>query len=124
SCRYHAEVQLPALQIDADDGDVDLVAETVAAFAAPADQAVRGIVVVVIVIGQRADMDQAFDRQLLGLAEETVVSDPGDDYLQLQPDPFAQVRKQLELDQFAFGNVSAALGLAAMFAKGRQLGGV
>ena len=69
----HAEVHLPPLQIDAHHLDAHLVAQPVAALATPADQAVRRLVEVIVVIDQGADVDAALDRELLRLREEAVL---------------------------------------------------
>ncbi len=49
----------------------------------------RPFIIVVIIFGQRADVNQAFDRQILGLTKEAIISYPGDNHVELQADSLA-----------------------------------
>src|SRR5262249_30763908 len=120
----HPKVQLPPLQIDPNHFGTNPVTETEAAPGSFADQTVAGLLVIVIVVRQRADVDQAFHGKLLGLGEKAIIRHAGDDHVQLQADARAQVSQQLETDQLTLGDVSTAFGLAAMLAESGQLDGM
>src|SRR5437762_2788239 len=80
------EIELPALQVDANDFHMDLVPQAVAPPRAPPGQAVRRLLVIVVVVVKGADVDQALDGELFRLGEEAIVGDAGDDRVQFQAD--------------------------------------
>src|SRR5579875_556359 len=95
---HKAEIQLPPLDIDAHHADLYLIAEPITLLGTAANQAVVGLLEIVIIIGQCADMDQSLDRPLLGLGVETVVRHAGDDRLQLQSQSLFKIGQQFQLD--------------------------
>src|SRR5262249_55926225 len=73
-------------------------AEPVARLRPPPRQGVSRLVVIVVIVGERADVDQPLHRQLLRLGVEAVVRHAGDDGLQVQAEAILQVGQQLQLD--------------------------
>ena len=80
----NSKIEQPTLKIDADHLHLNLVAKPITPFVPLADQAVRGVVEVVIIVRQRADVNQPFNRQRLGLGEKAVIRHAGDDGVELQ----------------------------------------
>src|SRR6266852_7809662 len=92
------KIELTALEIDADYLDLHFVSQTIAAAGAAADQRVGSLVVIIIIVGQRADVHQAFDGQIFRLAEKAIVGHAGDDRFHLQSDALAQIGEQFDFD--------------------------
>ena len=63
-------------------------------------QGVTGLVEPVVVVHQRRDVDQSLGRKALGLGEEAIVGDAGDDSVGFLADPAFEVEEDLELYQF------------------------
>ena len=115
------EVELAAVDVDAHDLDRERVAQAVAATGAAADQGVRPLFEVVIVVGEAADVEQALDRELDEPAEEAEVLDADDHRVEGLADAALQVGQQLDLDQLALGRLGPALGPRAVLGQDGQL---
>src|SRR5262249_40900519 len=93
--QYHSEIQEAAMQVHMNHASSDLVAEPVSPFGSAADKAVCGFIEIIVIVGERADVDKPLDRQVFCLSEKAVVGDTCDHDFQRQTDTLAQVSQEL-----------------------------
>ena len=116
----NAEFEDAAIDIDAGDFDVNLIAESILVACAATDERMGRLFVIVEVFGQGGDRDEAFGGEFDPLAVEAEVLDAGDDGGHLLADACGEVGEELDFDQFAFGVGGAAFGARAMLGECRK----
>ena len=89
--------------------------------AAAADQRVRCLIEVIVIVVERADVHQSLGRNFDRLGEEPEVLHAGDDGLELLPDPRRHVGEELDLHQLALGLLGATLGPRTVLPRRDQL---
>ena len=82
---------------------------------------VAGAVVAVVVVGEAADVDEAFGRDFGAGDEQAEVFDAGDDAVELHADLVGHVEEQLHFLELALGFGGALLAFAAVVAQDEQL---
>lgn len=117
------EIEFAAVNVDEGDLHANFVAETklLPGLSAHETDAVR-VEAEIVLLGQRADVDEAIDRNLRPFAEQAEAFDAGDDRVELLADSRGHERQQFDLRQFAFCLSRSAFGVRTVLAEDGEFG--
>ena len=116
--RHQTEIEFSSIDVDERNLDSDFVAQSQLRVGAAADEAdARGVEVEVVLLGQRADVDEAVHRHLHSFAKEAEAFDAGDNRVELVADTLGHERQQLDLGQLTLGLSRSAFGVRTMRAE-------
>ena len=117
------EIEFAAVNVDEGDLHADFVAETklLPGLSAYEADAIR-VEAEIVLLGQRADVDEAVDRKLRPFAEQAETFDAGNDRVELLADSRGHERQQFDLRQFAFRLSRSAFGVGTVLAEDREFG--
>ena len=119
--RDDAKIEFTAVDVHPGHGHEDRVAQAISISAAIAGKRVAGPIESIEIVVQRADMHEAFGRQLDSLDEKPELLDAGHHGFQGHADAGLQIFEQLCLGQFALGGLAALFALRAMLADHGQV---